>query len=118
MSFYRKQLGQSGEDLAAKYLEKRGFKIIERNFRLKLGEIDILARNGDFIVLVEVKTKTNFNQGSPEEKVDYFKQRKLRLLARAIEQMYPKNNIRIDVVAVDMSNDRPRINHIVSAVEN
>ncbi len=118
MTFYRKQLGQSGEETAAKYLLRHGFKILKRNFRLKFGEIDIVAAIGDYIVLVEVKTKTNFDQGSPEEKVDYFKQKKLCLLARAMEQMYPKKNIRIDVVAVDLGGPKAKINHIINAVEN
>lgn len=117
MTFQRKQLGQSGEELAAEFLEKIGYKIIERNFRLKFGEIDIIAQDGDCIVLVEVKTKTNLNQGRPEEEVDYFKQRKLRLLARALEQMHPGKNIRIDVIAVDKTEFIPKINHLVSAVE-
>jgi len=117
MTYRRKQLGASGEDLAANYLEKIGYEIIERNKRFKFGEIDIIACYGDYVVLVEVKTKTSLAQGRPEEEVDYFKQKKLRLLARALEQIYPKNNIRIDVVAVDKTEFTPKINHIINAVE-
>lgn len=117
MTFARKALGKSGEDLASEYLESIGYKLLERNYRIKIGEIDIIAQNGDFIVLVEVKTKRFLGQGRPEEEVDYFKQKKLRLLARSLEQIYPNQNIRIDVVAVDMTENPAKINHIINAVE-
>lgn len=117
MTFQRKYLGQSGEEIAKKYLQVKNYRIIGQNIRLRMGEIDLLAADGDFLVIVEVKTKTSFTQGLPEEEVDYFKQRKLRLLAKAISQKYPKRNIRIDVVAVDKSTDKPKISHIVNAVE-
>lgn len=117
MTFQRKFLGHSGEEIAKEYLESKGYKIIGQNIRLKMGEIDLLAADGDFLVLVEVKTKISFTQGVPEEEVDYFKQKKLRLLARVLTQKHPTKNIRIDVVAVDMSTQEPQINHIINAVE-
>lgn len=117
MSYQRKALGKSGEDLAVEYLQNKSYQIISRNFRNRFGEIDIIAQDGDFVVLVEVKTKRYISQGRPEEQVDFFKQRKLRLLARAISKGYPEKNIRIDVVAVDMTLPKPRINHIINAVE-
>lgn len=113
----RKNLGNSGEDLAEQFLIEKNYQIIARNYRLKIGEIDLLATDGDFLVIVEVKTKTNFAQGRPEEKVDYFKQKKLRLLAHALAQKYPNKPIRIDVVAVDMSGAKPEFKHIINAVE-
>lgn len=116
MSFERKQLGASGEDLAAEFLEKLGYKIIQRNLRLKVGEIDILAQDDETIIVVEVKTKRYTHQGLPEEQVDYFKKRKLCLLARAITQQYPNQAIRIDVIAIDETEFEPKINHIVNAV--
>lgn len=118
MTYLRKQLGASGEDLATNFLEENGYKILQRNKRFKFGEIDILAQDGEFVVLVEVKTKTNLEQGRPEEKVDYFKKRKLIMLAKALEQIYPGRNIRIDVVAVDKTQFNPKINHIENAVED
>lgn len=117
MSFQRKQLGTSGEDLATEFLVDKGYKILDRNLRLKVGEIDILAQDKDTIVIVEVKTKRYVNQGRPEEQVDYFKQRKLCLLARAISQQYPDQPIRIDVIAIDETDFEPKINHIINAVE-
>lgn len=117
MTYLRKQLGVSGEDLATDYLESIGYKILQRNKRFKFGEINIIATSGDFVVLVEVKTKSSLAQGLPEEEVDYFKKRKLILLAKALTQNYPNKNIRIDVVAVDKTQFTPKINHIINAVE-
>lgn len=117
MILERKALGKSGEDLAAEFLKTQNYQIIARNSRNKFGEIDIIAKDGDFVVLVEVKTKQYISQGRPEEQVDWFKQRKLRLLARALSKDYPENSIRIDVVAIDLTLPEPKINHIVNAVE-
>ena len=117
MTLATKNLGNNGEDLAALYLESIKYKIIDRNVNLKYGEIDIIAEDRDFIVLVEVKTKTIFAQGRPEEMINYFKKKKLLLLSRALCQQYPEKNIRIDVVAVDMTLNKPKINHIINAVE-
>lgn len=117
MSLKRKKLGNEGEQIASEYLQKIGYKIIDRNHRTHFGEIDILAQDGGYIVLVEVKTKTNLDQGLPEEKVDYFKQNKLKLLSRYLLQQYPERNIRIDVIALDLSNKVEKLNHIINAVE-
>ncbi len=117
MSFFRKNLGSTGEELAKEFLTDLGYEIIGTNIRYKFAEIDILARDGEYIVVVEVKTKTNFDQGRPEDEVDYFKKKKLLLLARAMEQKYKDNYIRIDVVAVDKTGFEPKINHIINAVE-
>lgn len=117
MTLERKKLGSSGEDLAEDLLRDKGYEILTRNLRLRYGEIDIVAQDGDYIVLIEVKTKTHFEQGRPEEKVDYFKKKKLRLLARALVKEYPNQNIRIDVMAVDFSLPKAKINHIINAVE-
>lgn len=112
-----KKLGNKGENEACKFLEKNEFKILKKNYRSRYGEIDIIAEDGDYIVLVEVKTKIIFDQGSPEEMVDSHKQKKLLLLARELQSIYPNNNIRIDVIAIDYSNNVPKINHIINALE-
>lgn len=116
MTFFRKQLGKSGEDLAADFLHKKGLKIIGRNIHFKFGEIDILAQDKENIVLVEVKTKTNEDFGKPYEEVDYFKKKKLSQLARAVLQKYPNKNIRVDVVSIRMD-EPPEIEYIENAVE-
>lgn len=116
MTKQRKILGNSGEDLATDFLKSKNYKILDRNVKLKYGEIDIIASTSDYIVIVEVKTKSVINQGIPEEMVDYFKKKKLTLLARAISQNYPDKNIRIDVIAIDKTGTSVKINHIINAV--
>lgn len=117
MTFERKSTGNYGEDLAANYLKKRGFRIIERNFKTKLGEIDILARQKSDIVIVEVKTKSGSNFGEGFEMVNFRKRRKLLLLAKSLQQKYSNHTIRIDVVSIDMSKTPPEIRHFENAVE-
>lgn len=120
MTFFRKNLGKTGEDLAVRFLKKKGFKILGRNLRFKFGEIDILAEDKEDIVLVEVKTKTSEEFGNPAEEVDYFKKRKLNQLCRFLTQKYPEKNIRVDVVSIgygDRDREKPKIEHIKNAVE-
>lgn len=116
MTFFRKQLGKFGEDLAVSFLKQKGFKILGQNLRFRFGEIDILAEEKEDIVLVEVKMKSSDEFGEPVEEIDYFKKRKLKQLAQAISQKYPDRNIRIDVVGVK-AGKKPAIEHIEGAVE-
>ncbi len=116
MTFKRKSLGNYGEDLALEYLLKKGFFLLGRNISFKFGEIDLLMKDKDTLVVVEVKTKANPLFGLPQEEVDYRKKHKLVLLARAVAQKFPDSKIRIDVVAVDERLDL--VDHIVSAVED
>ncbi len=116
MSSERKKLGQFGEELAQYYLEKKGFKFIAKNIRLFCGEIDLLMEDKTTLVIVEVKTKRGEVFGEPKEEVDYFKQKKLLQLGKALSQKYPKKDIRIDVLAIKMG-DKPEIEHIRNAVE-
>ena len=111
-----KSTGNLGEELAAEYLEKNGYKILGRNINIKIGEIDILAEEKKTIVVVEVKTVRGSGFGLAQELVRYKKQQKLRLLGRAMAQKYPDRNIRIDVVAVDLSFDTPAIEHLINVV--
>ena len=105
-----------GEKLAEKFLKNLRHRILKNNYRTPVGEIDILTNDHGCVVIVEVKTKTNPNFGHPAEMVDYFKQKKLITLARFIQKVYPGEDIRIDVVAVDLSTDPPQIEHIKNAV--
>lgn len=108
--------GNLGEDLATDFLIKNRFKILKRNWRSKVGEIDILASDHGDIIIVEVKTKTNPSFGHPAEMVNYYKQQKLLQLARLVEMLYPQKQIRIDVIAVDLSVAPPNIEHIKNAI--
>lgn len=115
MTFKRKELGKSGEEKALQFLLNKKYNLVARNIRLFCGEIDILAKDGNTYVIVEVKTKSNTSFGLAQEMVNYKKKRKLLQLAKALLLKYPKINPRIDVVAVDEENDK--IEHFISAVE-
>jgi len=100
--FSNREIGVIGEDIAAGILKERGYVILERNFRCRYGEIDVVARIEDTVIFVEVKTRRNRRCGFPEESVDYRKQKKLRLLA---EYYLAKNRnlpriLRFDVYAI------------------
>jgi len=113
-----KSTGDIGEQMAAEYLEKSGYKILARNLKLFCGEIDILAQDRSSIVIVEVKTVRGIGWGSAAELVRRKKQQKLRLLASAIAREYPGQNLRIDVVSVDFSDFGDyKISHLKNAVE-
>ena len=111
-------LGKMGEQLAFQFLSKRGYKIIDRNFRIRGGEIDIIAIEKNTLVIVEVKTRTSHKFGLPEESVTTYK---LSFLARAAKfYRSSRKNLplaeRIDVVAVDFaSSDNPQIRLIKNA---
>lgn len=97
------ELGKQGEDRAAAYLKKNRYKIIERNFRTRYGEIDIIARDGGVIVVVEVKLRTTGEFGSPLEAVDARKQRQLRRMAASYLQaqgLYDRAPVRFDVLGI------------------
>ena len=78
-----KSAGQYGEDIAAAFLKKKGYLIVERNFRKRFGEIDIIAEDGGTIVFAEVKTRSSDRFGSPFEAVDSRKQKKMSRVALA-----------------------------------
>jgi putative endonuclease len=101
----RQNLGRVGEQLAANELERRGYRIIEKNFRCRLGEIDLIAEDSLDLVFVEVKTRRGTAQGLPEEAVDPRKARKLQVVAACYLDIHalPECSWRIDVVAVQFS---------------
>jgi putative endonuclease len=111
-----KNTGDEGEQIATDFIEKLGYKVLERNLRLFCGEIDILAEDKGTIVIIEVKTVKGSGFGSAQELVRYKKQKKLKLLGCAIEQQYPNHSIRIDVIGVHLYEDPPRVEHLISAV--
>ena len=112
--------GKYGEDLACQFLKNHGYKILERNFRIRGGEIDIIALDGKTLVYIEVKTRTSYRFGRPEESITL---RKLKFLERAAKfyRVKRKNLIRlpdlerIDFVGVDLSNSEPVIKLIKNA---
>lgn len=73
----KKEIGQYGEDLAARFLIGKGFVIVERNFRTRWGEIDLIVKKEKILHFVEVKTRTSLQFGAPTEAINYFKQQRL-----------------------------------------
>ena len=77
----KKEFGQFGEDKAAEYLNEKGYRILERNYSCKLGEVDIIARKGDTLCFIEVKTRSSFLYGSPGEAVGKSKMSHIKRVA-------------------------------------
>lgn len=103
MTFARLALGEFGEDLAVQALEDRGYEILERRYRTRYGEIDIIARNQETLVFVEVKARTTSEFGTAADAVTRWKQRRL---ARMAADYLARNDLRdcpcrFDVVAID-----------------
>lgn len=114
----KKETGDRGEKLAADLLIKKNYKIVEQNYRFGHGEIDIIAKDKDVLVFVEVKTRKNLEFGPPEFAVTKNKQRQIRKIAEAYlyEKKISDLDCRIDVVAILLKkNLPPEINHIENA---
>ena len=98
----RKKLGTKGEDIAVRYIKSRGYRILERNYRTRLGEIDIIAEQGDELVFIEVKTRSGTFFGSALESVTVKKQKQISKVA--LEYMSKQNchncPSRFDVVGI------------------
>jgi putative transposase len=113
----RRRLGDEGEDLAAAVLKQRGYKILGRNYVTPLGEIDLIARQGKTLVVVEVKTRKSTRFGSPQEGVSLAKQQRLRRLADYYlkDKRLSGASVRFDVVAVTLAGEEPRVEIIPNA---
>ncbi len=104
MTTSRKSLGRLGEELTARALQARGLHIRERNWRCPVGELDIVAEEGDVLVFVEVKTRRGKEFGVPEEAVTPTKRAKLiELAATFVQQSGWQGDYRIDVAAVELT---------------
>lgn len=114
--YKKKEVGKLGEDLATKYLENKGYKILERNFEARQGEIDIIALDlkKEELVFIEVKTRASLRYGNPVEAVNQTKQKhiiqtiKYYLYNRHLENYY----IRVDVIEIYLYKHRYKVNHI------
>jgi putative endonuclease len=110
-------LGDRGENVAAKELRNKGYRIIQRNFSCKLGEVDIIARDGKTLVFVEVKTRKD-SDPEPEEQVNYDKQMQIAKVADYYMNRFgqPPPPVRFDIIAIIWPrNQSPIINHIEDA---
>ncbi len=110
--------GRTGEDIAAEYLEKQNYKILQKNWKTKFGEIDIITSKNNLLVFVEVKLKVGEDFGTPEEMINNFKISQVQSTAiaylqqnREIEKSY--GGYRIDAVCIVLGQDNQvlRINH-------
>lgn len=107
-------IGKYGEDLAAKYLEDRGYELVARNWRCKLGEIDLVLKDKDKIVFVEVKTRNGSGYGHPFEAITPLKVSRMRKLAAlwCAENQSMDSKVRLDAIAVLIRNGKVAVEHL------
>ena len=119
MSKEKINLGNKGEELAANFLKDNGYKIICRNYKTKLGEIDIIAKEKDTFCFIEVKARTSDRFGLGSEAVSRFKQRQVAKAALSFlkEKSLLNRKARFDVVSVDYSCLKARVDLIKNAFE-
>jgi putative endonuclease len=119
MSLEGKRTGKKGEELAALYLAEKGYHIIERNYRCRFGEIDIVAQEGETLVFVEVKSRRSDSYGDPQLAVNREKRKKISLISLAYlsEKRLQNRTARFDVVAVKMLPAGHRVELIRNAFE-
>jgi len=120
MSQERRRLGALSEEIAARFLRSRGYRIAERNVRLRQGEIDIVAWDGNVLVFVEVRSRKGDRLAETLESVNWRKRRRLASLAQAYLQRYRLDGVtcRFDVVAVTWdASGTPRVQHLPAAFE-
>lgn len=117
--YYKQEIGKSGEEIASEYLQnKKGYTIIERNFLCRQGEIDIIAKDKEEIVFIEVKTRTNEHYGLASEAVN---KQKIKHLINSIKyyiylKKLEQKLIRIDVIEIYIKKNKVYINHIKQAI--
>ena len=116
-SLSRRSSGAWGEELALRYLERRGYRLVERNYRTRYGELDLVLREGDTLVFVEVKLRRTTGFGDPLEAVTPHKQAKIRSLAEhyLLNREPPFDTVRFDVVGILLGKGPPRVQHIEDA---
>ncbi|AWK03829.1 YraN family protein [Flavobacterium crocinum] len=114
------ELGKLGEDLAAAYLEENGYSILERNFVIQKAEIDIIAQKDAVLAIVEVKTRSSLDFGSPQ---DFVKSKKIQLLIKAVnayindrEKDFTEDlEVRFDIIAIHKNGESFAIEHLTDA---
>lgn len=108
-----KEIGRWGELKAKNFLTKKGYKVIRENFRVKLGEIDLIVKKKNILVFVEVKTRKTNYFGPPQAAVNFEKREKIRTIARIflMKNNYKKYKKRFDVIAIIYKNKKYSIEH-------
>ena len=119
MTAYKQQVGHHGEELAARHLRRKGYKIIARNVRTRQGEIDIVAKHKGVLVFAEVKTRKSKRYGHPKLALTPAKQRQISKAALAYLKKHDamQRPARFDVVTVLNPDDNPKIEVIANAFE-
>ena len=119
MKSYNKDIGNYSEKIAERYLESKGYYILDKNFRNKFGEVDIICRKADLIIFVEIKSRYTNSYGSPLESVTCYKQNKIILLSKyyILNKNLVNFNIRYDVIEIYLNhlNNLYKVNHIIDA---
>lgn len=110
----KRRFGTIGEKIAEEYLKRKKYKIICKNFYTKKGEIDIIAQKGKEFVFVEVKTRSNYEYGSPSMAITANKIRHMKIAAGVFLSLnrFSKYNIRFDVIEIIIKDGKCEINHI------
>jgi len=109
-------LGKKGEELAVDFLQKNGYQILERNWRFKKAEVDIISQKNDVLAVVEVKTRSSSYFGNPQ---DFVNPKKIKLLVEAINEYVTSKNldvdVRFDIIAVLKNKNAFEIEHLEDA---
>lgn len=101
--YFKQIVGKAGEEKASKYLKEKGYEIIEKNFRCREGEIDIIAKDKNKeLVFVEVKTRRTYEYGEPAEAVNFMKQKHIQRVAKyyILKNKLINNSIRFDIIEI------------------
>lgn len=119
MKSFNKDIGSFGEDLSINYLIDNGYYILEKNYRNKIGEIDIICKKNNLLIFIEVKSRYTNSYGFPIESVTYYKRKQIIKVSMLylILNKYNNFNIRYDVIEVffNKNNDLFNINHTTDA---
>lgn len=109
-------LGRQGEDMAVAFLKEKGWQILDRNWKLGDLEMDIVAKQADELVFVEVKTRASLYWGNPEDAVDELRKRRMTAAANAYIKYHRLDNpFRFDIIAIVLNPDEQKIDHIEDA---
>lgn len=110
------QLGNKGEQLAVDFLVKNGYDIVERNYRFDKAEVDIIAKKGNNLAIIEVKTRSTTDFGDPQ---DFLKPKQIQRIVKAVDEYVTVNNleveIRFDIIAIVKENKGFSIEHLKNA---
>jgi putative endonuclease len=110
------ELGELGENLAVEELEKNGYEIVERNWRFKKAEIDIIARKDEVLAIVEVKTRSSDYFGDPQ---DFVNTKKIKMLVEAVNEYVNSKDleveVRFDIMAIIINKNKLTIEHLEDA---